>query len=642
MCGIAGILEYGRSRGGVDRGLLERMRDTMTHRGPDGEGLWISDDRRVGLGHRRLSIVDVGGGAQPMFGPRGTCVVYNGEIYNYPHLRRGLEDDGVVFRTDCDTEVILHLYERHGEGCVEYLNGMFAFALWDPREECLFFARDPVGEKPLFWTDVGGVLVFASEIKAILEHPLVPREVNDAAVEPYLANLATPSPDTLWRDVHKLAAGTCGRCDRRGVSIRRYTPPRTREWTDASDAEVHERVRSLLEQSTRARLMSDVGVGILLSGGMDSSTLVALLGDQAVGLPTFTIGFPGHDNADERAEAQRVAKLYATEHHEITLTDDEALAILPSMIEHQDEPLADPVCVPLFTVCGLVRSHGIKVVLAGEGADELFWGYHGYQAMVERWPRYRAALALPAPLRRLAPLAASGRTHPHRREQLEGIADGRLRPIHFPLALTGRQREDVLTARTGPGWAPSSRAAGEDARSTLAFDTQEYEFDVRLPELLLMRIDRFSMANSVEARVPFLDPLLVDYVYSLPLEHKVRAGITKHALKAAVADVVPAHVANRRKQGFAAPASQWFAGAHGELLDELVASDAMRRYFRPERVQQLARDAASGHWWAGQVLWPIFNFALWHRHWVEGETLVDVTSRNGSMNVGRRAARIRA
>ncbi len=249
------------------------------------------------------------------------------------------------------------------------------------------------------------------------------------------------------------------------------------------------------------------------------------------------------------------------------MTERDALEALTPLVHHQDEPLADPVCVPLHAVCRLAHETGIKVVLAGEGADELFWGYSGYRAAIERWPRLRIMLALPRPVRRLAALATSPRRRPRRREQLDSVAAGRLNPVHMPVGMTGYQREHVLRSRlSGAGWSPSTLTAGEDPLTTLAFDTQEYEFEVRLPELLLMRIDRFSMANSVEASVPFLDRELVDFAYRLPLEHKVRDGITKYALKQAVADVVPSRISGRVKQGFAAPTSRWFATLHGGLF----------------------------------------------------------------------------
>ena len=625
MCGIVGVFEYSRSRGGVSEQLLVRMRDTLRHRGPDGEGVFVSLDQRLGFAHRRLAIVDLEGGAQPMFGEDGMCLVFNGEIYNYPALRTRLERDGARFRTNCDTEVILHLYARHGDSCVEQLTGMFAFALWDARRDRVFFARDPIGEKPFYWTNSGGVFVFGSEIKALLEHPAVEREVNEQALGPYLAHLVTPGPETLFRGIYKLPPGSLGHCDGSGVSIRRYwSATQPREWASASDEEAITRVRELLDESVRARLMGDVPVGVLLSGGLDSTTIVALLREQAKGFATFTVGFPGYQRVDERHEARAVAEEFATDHHEVGLSEDDALAILPHLVYHQDEPLADPVCVPLFAVCRLAHENNVKVVLAGEGADEVFWGYAGYRGILERWSRFRALLALPRSARRAAAFGVSAERSPRRKEQLEGIASGRLRPIHMPVGMTQHQREHLLRSRSGDaGWSPTAVTNSEDALTTLAFDTQEYEFGVRLPELLLMRIDRFSMASSVEARVPFLDPTLVDYLYRLPLDFKIRGGITKWALKQAVSDIVPDRVAQRTKQGFAAPTSEWFAGQHGLLLRNLMQDEALRRYFDVGYLERLLRSGNPDTWDSGQILWPVLNFALWHKHWIEGKPLED-------------------
>jgi asparagine synthase (glutamine-hydrolysing) len=625
VCGIAGAFQYSHSRGTLSVELLVRMRETLHHRGPDGEGLFLSPDRRVGFGHRRLAIVDLAGGAQPMFGDDGTCLAFNGEIYNYPALRRSLIETGVRFKTNSDTEVILHLYQRYGEGCVEHLTGMFAFAIWDPRRERVFFARDPIGEKPFYWADVDGVFVFASEIKALLEHPAVPREVNELALGPYLANLVTPGPETLFRQIHKLPPGSSGCCDRSGVEISRYLPPvRPRHWL-SPDHDVARRVRELLDNSLQARLMSDVPIGVLLSGGLDSSAIVALLREHAASLASFTVGFPGHERHDEREEARWVAQRFGTEHHEVVLHEQDALDTLGPLIYHADEPIADPVCVPMYAVCKLAREAGIKVVLAGEGADELFWGYHEYRGAVKRSRRFQAMLALPKPLRQLAAGVTSANRRPGRREQLEGIASGRVRPIHMPLGLTGYQREHLLrSSPTGPGWAPSEPERSEDVLTTLAFDTQEYEFGVRLPELLLMRIDRFSMANSVEARVPFLDPALVDFVYGLPLDQKIRGGVTKYVLKHAISDVLPDRIALRPKQGFSAPTSQWFAARHGKLMHDLMEQDALKRYFDIPYLNRLLSTAGDSSWDRGQILWPILNFGLWHKHWIEGEPLDDL------------------
>jgi asparagine synthase (glutamine-hydrolysing) len=628
MCGIVGIFEFGRTNGGVTEALVAGMRETLHHRGPDGEGMFVTPDRRLGFGHRRLSIIDLEHGAQPMFGERGTCLVFNGEIYNYPTLRERLIADGVEFRTHCDSEVILHLYERHGEACVEHLTGMFAFAIWDPRHEHVFFARDPIGEKPLYWAERGGAFVFASEIKALLEHPSVEREVNRSVLGPYLANLVTPGPETLYEGINKLPAGCCGRCDGDGVHVEQYwTSAHPRRFNQVPEAEATRRVRELLDASVNDRLMSDVPVGVLLSGGMDSTTIVALLRDQARDVASFTVGFPGYDLHDERAEARWVAERFGTAHHDIELTEADALGSLRALVHHGDEPLADPVCVPLYAVTRLARDNGIKVVLAGEGADELFWGYDGYRSVLERWRRYSAMLALPGPVRRLAARVASASRTPRRREQLEGLAAGRANPVHMPVGLTTHQRHNLLLAsRDGAGWAPSALEAGEDPLTALAFDTQEYEFQVRLPELLLMRIDRFSMANSVEARVPFLDPELVDYVYRLPLNLKVREGVSKRILKEAVADIVPERVSSRPKQGFSAPTSQWFGAAHGGILRDLMRQDTLRAYFDVDYLTRVVAAADHESWESGQILWPILNFGLWHKHWIEGEPFEELLS----------------
>jgi len=628
VCGIVGIYEYGRRAGGVSEDLIRVMRDTLRHRGPDGEGLYVSPDERIGLGHRRLAIVDPEGGAQPMFGERGECLVFNGEIYNYPALRRELEREGVRFRTACDTEVILHLYAHHGDQCLERLEGMFAFALWDQRRRRLMLARDRLGEKPLYWADTGGVLVFGSEIKALLEHPLVGRAVNEQAVSSYFTHLVTPSPHTLFQGVNKLPPGTMATCDAGGVRLARYwdlfTP---RRWTPQPLPEAARRVHDLLRQSAEARLMSDVPVGVLLSGGLDSTALLALLRERADSLSTFSVGFAGEGRFDERAEARRVARHFGADHHEVVVSERDALGFLPALVHHQDEPLADPVCIPLHFVCGLARDRGVKVVLAGEGADELFWGYPRYRAMVGRWGALRRFLALPAPVRsllaRALALAPAGRVHPYWREVLDQLAGGRLAPVHLPAGATRHERARLLRHPDDPlAWSPSDggQGASGDRLAALAFDTQEHEFGLRLPELLLMRIDRFSMANGVEARVPFLASELVEFVYRLPLEVKLHHGVGKLVLREAIGGLVPDHVLGRAKQGFGAPIQDWLGSAMDTLLGGLLTSDALRRYFVAGSVERLlasqARQARS-NW----VLWPVLNFALWHRYWIEGEPL---------------------
>jgi asparagine synthase (glutamine-hydrolysing) len=620
ICGITGIYEYGLGQGQVSPDVLVQMRDTLVHRGPDDEGLHISSDRRVGLAHRRLSIVDVVHGAQPMYGASDEVLIFNGEIYNYPALRRELEADGVVFATRCDTEVILHLYAREGADCLARLNGMFAFALWDPRRERLMLARDRVGEKPLYFVDAGGRLLFGSEIKALLAHPSVDAEVNTSVLDAYLANLVTSSPETLFRGIGKLPPGTMALCDRGGLKIRRYWnlfEPRDTAAVDDAGA----RLREMLRSSIHDRLMSDVPVGVLLSGGLDSTTLVALLDERAADIATFSVGFIDHPELDEREEARRVAETFGTAHHEVTVSEDDAIRFLAGLIHHQDEPLADPVCLPLHFVCRLAREHGVKVVLAGEGADELFWGYPRYRQVLERWWAMRAILALPGPVRASFPRALPASRKPYVHDFLEALGRGRPLPGHLPLGLARAHRREFL--RDGaqgltPGWSPSGDGPA-DPLTRLMFDTQEYEFGLRLPELLLMRIDRFSMANSVEARVPFLDPEIVEFVYRLPLADKLQNGVGKLILRDAVDGIVPPWVLARRKQGFGAPVVDWLQSSLGDVFRELLNDDAMRRYFDTGMLARaLQPDGTSAF-----SLWPILNFALWHRYWIERTPLPD-------------------
>jgi asparagine synthase (glutamine-hydrolysing) len=628
MCGIAGVYEYGRSEGSVAEALVLRMRETLFHRGPDGEGLFISQDRRVGLGSRRLAIVDIAGGDQPMFGRNGEVLVFNGEIYNYPTLRRELERQGVSFETDCDTEVVVRLYELHGERCVDFLNGMFAFAVWDPRRERLFFARDRVGEKPLYWTQTDGRFVFGSEIKALLEHPGVAAAVQVDAIPEYLTNLVVSSPRTLYKGIYKLGAGEAGSCERGGVRVWRYWDlfqPRTP--TECSLEEAAATVRQMLDRSVHDRLMSDVPVGVLLSGGLDSTTLVALLRERAKGLATFSVGFSESPRLDERAAAKRVAEHFSTDHHEVTVSQQEGLEFLTRLVYHQDEPLADPVCIPLHFVCELARKNDIKVVLAGEGADELFWGYPRYEPILSQLSWMSYVLRLPSSARRVLPYLVPPQ-RPEIRELLEHLAVGRPPPLHMPLGLLRRHRQSILRGSDETllsGWRPSNieDTDEEDPLLRLTFDTQEYEFALRLPELLLMRIDRFSMANSVEARVPFLEPSLVEFAYRLPLTQKLVDGNSKVVLKQAVSDIVPHWVINRPKQGFGAPVQDWLQSGLGTLFERLIDTDAMKTYFRPN-VLRVALHKARNARGTQMRLWPVINFALWHRYWIEGDSIEEI------------------
>jgi asparagine synthase (glutamine-hydrolysing) len=628
MCGLAGVYEHATREGSVSHEIVARMRDTLRHRGPDGEGIFVSEDARVGLGHCRLAIVDVARGAQPMFGRQGECLVYNGEIYNYPELRRQLESQGVVFESNCDTEVVLRLYERYGIECLARLAGMFAFALWDPERRRMLLARDRLGEKPLYWSAAGGRLIFGSEVKALLEHPAVDAEVNRDALEAHMTHLVTPSPDTLFRNVFKLAQGEMAICDANGLRVSRYWDLLSpRQWADTSLDRASATVRSMLERSVGERLMSDRPVGVLLSGGLDSSALVALLRERSCGLSTFSVGFESHAAFDERHEARRVAEHFGTNHHEVCVSDEDAMAFLPTLVRQQDEPLGDPVCIALHFVSELASEAGVKVVLSGEGSDELFWGYPRYQKIMRWWPLIRAARGTPGAVRNAVAQAISPYRNLRLREFAEGIAAERLPPMHMPPGVSRRRRALLLGARSvGPEWsAPKASTRCERPLDTLCFDSQEYEFALRLPERLLMRLDRSSMANGVEARVPFLDPELVEFVYRLPPRLKLHDGETKAVLRRAVADIVPPWVIRRRKQGFDAPVADWLGIRMGGLLRILMREDALRAYFDTSRLGELldVRHPPASR----LALWPVLNFALWHLAWIEGRDVAVVVER---------------
>jgi asparagine synthase (glutamine-hydrolysing) len=638
MCGFAGVYEYGTVEGSVSRRLIASMRDTIRHRGPDDAGVFVSADARVGLGHRRLSIVDVAGGAQPMIGVRGECLVYNGEIYNYPQLRRRLEGEGVLFATRCDTEVVLRLYERDGVDCLRALEGMFAFAIWDPIRRRMLLARDPLGEKPLYWSDAAGRLVFGSEVKALIEHPAIQPELNRAALGEYLAHLVTPAPQTLFRGIFKLAQGEMALCDAHGLRVSRYWDGFSlRRWRQTSLQTASAQVRSLLERAIEQRLMSDVPVGVLLSGGLDSTTILALLRERAHGLASFSVGFDGHPELDERQAARRVARHFGTEHHEVSVSEADALSFLPQLIHHQDESLADPVCLPMHFLCALAAREGVKVVLGGEGSDELFWGYSRYQKIMRWWPVLRIARAAPQLLRRAAAQTLPPRSNALLRDFAEGLAAERIPPMHMPAGVPRRQREQLLLApAAAPAWIPSPPEPESSPRETLAWDTQEYEFAVRLPERLLMRLDRLSMANSVEARAPFLARELVELVYRLPPRLKLRRGETKVVLRRAVSDVVPGWVLAREKQGFEAPVAPWFGSHMGALLRVLAKEDALRSCFDADALRELT--GSRGPAPARLARWPMLNFALWHLAWIEGRDLQPVLHRAMAASSARAAS----
>ena len=645
MCGICGVFEFGGGAGGVEEKTLLRMRDTMTHRGPDDAGIHISPDRRVGLAHRRLSIVDLSpAGRQPMSNEDGTVwITFNGEIYNHAKLRPGLEAKGHVYRSRTDTETLLHLYEEEGPDFVRRLEGMFALAIWDARRRELLLVRDRIGVKPLYYTVLPGAVLFASEIKAILEHPRVSRRIDLAAFYHYLTFIASPAPRTLFQGVHKLPPATRVIIDGRGTI-------RSESWWDPMDAPPEEgaryededfcadRVRDLLTKSIEKRMMADVPFGVFLSGGLDSSANVALMArimDRPV--RTFSVGFTDHPEHNEFTYARKVAQLFKTDHHEVQIGWRDLLDFMPDLIFHQDEPIADWVCVPLHYVARLARQSGTIVVQVGEGSDEQFFGYDHYLRMYRNQARFvKPMMGLPRALRALAYHAARGlatllRRGGERLDLLRSVAHDetffwggaiawreaekrRLLPAAVLRRIDGLSSHDVVL---GIDRTARSRIKDHDFGKRMIY----LELKNRLAELLLMRVDKITMASSIEARVPFLDHALVEFTMRMSTDLKIRHGQSKYILKKAMTGILPDEIIHRPKQGFGAPIKEWLRGdlygpARSGVMNSRLREEGLLDYAHVESLFQAHRSGTRDHSWH---LWTLYNLSGWYDHWIARE-----------------------
>lgn len=624
MCGIAGKVTSGEP---VQAELLARMCDSIRHRGPDGEGIHL--DGPVGLGMRRLAIIDIAGGDQPLYSEdRQVVVVFNGEIYNHRELRIELERGGHRFRGHSDGEVIAHLYEERGTECVERLAGMFAFALWDARERRLLLARDRVGKKPLYYARRGGTLLFASEPRAILLDPEVPRDVDPRALDAFLVNQYVPHDLCAFSALEKLPPATRLLWEPGGEErLERYwsLDYAPKERLSASEAE--ERLRAAILEATRARLMSDVPLGAFLSGGVDSSIVVAAMAmTSADPVRTFSVAFPG-TAVDESPHARAVAERYGTEHTELAVGPADA-ALLPRIAWHFGEPFADPAALPTFQLSELTRRH-VTVALNGDGGDESFAGYRRYWQLA----RTRPADALPAPLRRAAATIAA-----HVAGGTEGRAPlPRAARLAARLALPPARRYADLfryfrEVDRGGVYAPEFRAAVGDADPLAhvvgAWDRRAglpaadrlmaVDLDTYLADDLLAKVDVTSMANSLEVRSPLLDHRLMELAATMPTRLKLRGTEGKIALREAARDWLPDGILDRPKQGFAVPLENWLRGEMRSLPEELLLDPAAtgRGIFRPGAVQAMIAEHRDGLDRADQ-LWAMINLELWFRTCVD-------------------------
>jgi asparagine synthase (glutamine-hydrolysing) len=615
MCGICGIYNFG-SGAPADRAALQRSAAAMVHRGPDDEGLFV--DGNVGLGNRRLSIIDLAGGHQPVSNEDETIwITFNGEIYNYLDLRPELESRGHRFKTASDTETILHLYEEHGPACLEHLRGMFAFAIWDGRAKRLFLARDRLGVKPLFYCLERECLAFASELRALRELVARPLEVDPQAVYDFFGFRYIPAPHTFYRGIAKLLPGHYLLADAQGARIVPYWDVPAEEDSLRSAEDFGEEVIERLRESVRLRLIADVPLGVFLSGGTDSSAVVAFMAEQgARPLRTFSVGFE-ESGYSELPYARQVAQRFSTEHHELLVHSQDLASELSHLIAFRDEPVAEPTDIALYRISRLA-SESVKVVLAGEGGDELFAGYPKYAAdrlagLVGAFPQ--------EVIRRLTDWLPYRQRRARLAIETLSIRNEAERSVTW-FASFSREEREALFARDFLEQVDPAHPARvfeqylEKVRDRSPLKRMLYaDLKLWLPDNLLLRGDHMTMAASIEERVPFLDHKLVELAARIPSRMLARAFRTKILLRQALKPHLPPEVLRRRKVGFAVPIGPWFRKPLKSFVaDLLLSSDAQARgYFHRPAMEQFVREHFDGLRDRQKQLWALINFELWWR-----------------------------
>lgn len=622
MCGICGVTNR------ADEKLMNRMCEVLVHRGPDDTGFYIDKENNISLGVRRLSIIDLKGGHQPIHNEdKKIWIVFNGEIYNFVELREFLEKKGHSFYTRTDTETIVHLYEEYGEACVNALQGMFAFALWDEKEEKLFIARDRLGIKPLYYYERKGELVISSEIKAILEHPNVAREVNLEALDLYLTLQYVPSPLTMFSGIKKLPPGHYLVWKRSEIKIKQYWDVAFLERKQRINEEVaEEELKSRIKEAVRIRMRADVPLGVLLSGGIDSGAIAgfaAKLSHQP--LKTFTVGFETSGDYNELKEARLISKRFDTEHHEVILDAPKTQELLPKLIWHLDEPLADQAAIPTYLVSKFARSE-VKVALTGEGGDEFFGGYPRYGWFkIAKMVQDKIPLSLRKFLLQVIEKSSISQEKRRYAQLLLGEFSNAKRHMSWIGSFTDDKKELLYGKRM-----KEYRNFGRIEDLVSAYLEDEFEenllhslmyLDVKtwLVDDILAKVDKMSMAASLEARVAFLDHRLVEFVATLPANFKVRGLKTKFLLKRTLDEILPAEILNKRKHAFLVPTAEWFQNGMREFVREVLFSEITmnRGYFNPEYVKWLVNEHFAGRRNFNQEIWSLLCFELWHRLFID-------------------------
>jgi asparagine synthase (glutamine-hydrolysing) len=628
MCGIFGILSSNQNH----FEFAENQLSVIQHRGPDEKGSWSNDN--VFLGNCRLSIIDLVRGSQPIFNENRTCcIVYNGELYNFLDLRPILEAKGYKFRTHSDTEVVLHAYEEWGVECLKRFNGMFAFAIWDDREKRLFAARDRIGEKPFYYYRGGDRLVFASEIKSIVADPTIPRQVNPRGLANYLAVGHAVAPDTMYKDIFKLLPGHYLIAHDNNIKIEQYwdvgDEPQLSENKNYSEEEYRELILSLLDDSVKRRMIADVPVGAFLSGGVDSSAVVALMKHHATGkVKTFSLGFSIGGAYNELSDAKRVADFLGTEHHELEVSHHDMVGTLKKLVYYYDEPFGDAANFPLYLLSEFARKE-VKVVLAGEGGDELFGGYRRYAAdlMAEKYQKLpeiitkRLMPSIVDVIPRFRRLKRIVRTLP--------ISDPAIRYGAWLEVFTREMQEELIKpslfseiADYDPMWPYpfyyyrklSNRSVLDHLNRIMYVD-----FKTWLADTYMEKVDKATMAFSLEGRLPFLDHRLVELAYQIPGKYKIRGISTKRILKDAVKHLLPPEVITKPKHGFAVPTDPWFRGELKKFVFETLMDERTQKrgYFNFPYIEKLYKLHRDGKEVYDTALWFLLNFELWNRTYID-------------------------
>lgn len=620
MCGIVGVFSY-RDRDPVDSSLLRAMNERIYHRGPDEDGFF--ERPGLGLAMRRLTIIDLSSGTQPISNDEGwATIVYNGELWNYKELRAKLEAKGHHFHTHCDTESVLHAYIEWGEDCCEHLRGMYGFAVWDEKAQRLFVARDRLGKKPIYYFDNGSTIVFGSEIKSLLLHPAVPREVNLQGISDHLTLRYIPSPDTMFRSIHKLPPAHHMTINAGGAKIRRYWDFDYEKGKPRSYQEWSEELRERFTDCVRMRLMSDVPLGATLSGGVDSTLIVGLMKELVNGpIQTFSVGYH-EESHSEMKYAKMGVEMYGVDHHEVIVTCEDYLNNLEPATWYRDEPVSEFAEIPQMLLCRMARKH-VKVLLTGEGADELFGGYPKYKS--DRLARIYHLLPwflrdslgslvqnLPFKYRRMKVAEQSLR---YDRSQRIPMWFGSFDNEHKSHMLSADLRRQV-NLDIGRLVAPFvERITGATNMEKMQYwDTMAW-----IPDNLMMKADKMAMAVSLEARVPFLDHELVEFAARIPQQYKIKDNVLKFILKDTFRAQLPEEVITRRKAGFLVPISIWFGGKLGEYCRDILLSPTAlsRGYYERAELERTLDSHFSQRQDYERELWTLLNLELWHRVYID-------------------------